>query len=112
MSAETRMQPEVFERLKSALENISWDRDSIAEYVTELDQRRHEEDIFHRLVLRDGNFGGASSAPCSVSAFSEMYDAMSVEKKAQLRRWWHEKLRRRAYYYDDLRARISWRYLV
>jgi hypothetical protein len=73
---------------------------------------RAEEDIFRRLAFRRINFGGADTGASIASAFSDLSEAMSLDDKAQLRRWWREKIRREAYHYDDLRARLSWRYLL
>jgi len=101
MSAKAKMRPDHFERLQSALEGAPWDHDSLAEYVTQLSQLG-EEDIFRRLGL------GVSKAGTS----AEMYEEMSAEKRAELRRWWHERARREAYHYEDLRTRLSWRYLL
>ena len=110
MSTETRMQPDTFEQLRSALEDTLWSHDSLAEYVTELSQQRSEEDIFRRLAFRSADCGGAGAL--SAGAFSGLYAAMSAENKTKLRRWWHEMIRREAYHYDDLGSRLSWRYLV
>jgi len=112
MSSEARMQPGPFERLRSALEDAAWNHDSLAEYVTELSQHSGEEDNFHRLAFHFANVGGVGAGALSERAFSGLYAAMSFEDKTKLRRWWHEKIRRGAYDYDDLRVRLSWRYLV
>ena len=106
------MQPDPFERLRSALEDASCNHDFLAEYVTELSRNGAEEDIFRRLAFGCAGSGGAGAGPLMVGPFSELYEAMSLEDKAELRRWWHEKVRREAYHYDDLRARLSWRYFI
>jgi hypothetical protein len=106
MNTEARMQPIALERLRSALEELPRDHDFLAEYINESQRCRNEEDIFNRLAFRDASFGAG------VSSFSEMYEPLSLEDKTELRRRWHEKNRREAYRYDDLRARLSWRYLV
>jgi hypothetical protein len=112
MSAEARLQPNAFERLRSALKDTSWSHDFVAEYVAELSRQKGEEDIFHRLAFRSANFGGTAAASSIVDDFSGLYEAMSLDDKIELRRWWHEKIRREAYNYHDLGTRLSWRYLV
>ncbi len=81
----------------------------MAEYVAELSRQKGEEDIFHRLAFRSANFGGTAAASSVVTG---LYEALSLEDKIELRRWWHEKIRREAYNYHDLGTRLSWRYLV
>ena len=98
MSPEAKMQPDAFERLRSALERQPWGHDSLAKYVSELAQDTNEEEIFRRMAF------------CGESA--DAYEALNPDDRAQLRRWWHEKIRREAYGYDDLRTRLSWRYMV
>jgi hypothetical protein len=112
MSAEARLQPNAFERLRSALKDTSWSYDFVAEYVAELSSQKGEEDIFHRLAFHSANFGGTAPASSIVSDCSELYEAMGPGDKIELRRWWHEKIRREAYNYHDLGTRLSWRYLV
>jgi hypothetical protein len=103
------MQPDPFERLRSALEEASWSHDFLAEYVTQLSPNGAEEDIFRRLAFRCVD---ADAGALILSDFSDLYEAMSLEDKAELRRCWHEKIHREAYHYDDLRERLSWRYRV
>jgi len=112
MSAEARLQPNAFERLRSALTTTSWSYDFVAEYVAELSRQKGEEDIFHRLAFRSANSGGNAAASPMVKDCSGLYEAMSLDEKFELRRWWHEKIRREAYNYHDLGTRLSWRYLV
>ena len=111
MSAEARLQPDPFARLRVALEDTAWNHDFLAEYVAELCGKKSEEDIFRRLAFRAADCDAAAAAS-GASAFSALYDGMCVEDKAELCRWWHEKIRREAYHYADLGARLSWRYLV
>jgi hypothetical protein len=102
------MQPDPFERLRSALENTAWNHDLLGEYVTELSQHKGEEDIFLRMAFRCVNLDDAgSSIP---SGCSGLYEAMSLEDRKKLCRWWHEKTRREVYQHDDLGTRLSWRY--
>jgi len=112
MSAEARLQPNAFERLRSALKDTPWSYDFVAEYVAELSRQKGEEDIFHRLAFRSANFGETAAATSVVGDCSGLYEAMALEDKIELRRWWHEKIRRQAYNYHDLGTRLSWRYLV
>jgi len=110
MSTEARMQPDTFERLRSALgDTSSWNHDFLAEYVnvTELNSHRREEDVFRRLAFRCANPSAADAEACAA-----LYEGMGPEHRAELRRWWHEKIRRQAYQYRDLGTRLSWRYLV
>jgi len=109
MSTEARMQLDPFERLRSALEEASWSHDFLAEYVSQLSPNGAEEDIFRRLAFRCVD---ADASALISSDFSDLYEAMSLEDKAELRRCWHEKIHREAYHYDDLRERLSWRYRV
>ncbi|HWF40250.1 MAG TPA: hypothetical protein VG322_17125 [Candidatus Acidoferrales bacterium] len=110
MSAEARMQPDPIERFASELEKARWDHDFLAEYVNEISKQKGEDDIFHRMALDILKTGEAGSSAATIH--SESYAAMSAEQKAALRRLWHDKIRREAYHHDDLRARLSWRYLV
>jgi hypothetical protein len=98
MGAEARMQPNALEQLRSALESRPWNHDSLAEYVSAVAQNEKEEEIFRRLVFETTNSGA--------------YESLTPDEKAQLRQWWHERTRREAYRYEDLRARLSWRYMV
>ena len=98
MSAEPKMQPDPLEQLRSALESESLSHDSLAEYVGALAQNKSENEVFLRLALR-----GRSA---------EAYGLLNPSDQAHLRQWWHDRLRREAYAYDDLRTRLSWRYLI
>jgi hypothetical protein len=110
MGSEARMQPEHLERLRLELEDTPWNRDFLAEYITEVSRQKGEEDIFYRLAFRGSTVTGpGDSIP---SGFTALYEALSPEEKAELRRWWHQKIRREAYRHDDLGRRLSWRYLV
>lgn len=112
MTAEARMQPEPFERLRSALAATSRSHEFLTEYVTRVSQQHGEEDIFHRMVLGSSTSGAPPAADSVPKDFSELYNAMPPEHKTEVRRWWHETIRREAYHHDDLRRRLSWRYLV
>jgi hypothetical protein len=112
MSAEARMRLDPFEQLSAALENVPRNHDFLAEYVRELYQSVSEEDIFRRLALCCVDFGGTIASSLSVTTASELYEALTIERRAELRRRWHENIRRESYHHDDLRARLSWRYLV
>lgn len=116
MSTEARRQPvppeqpvnrplnKPIEQLRAALEGSPWNYDFLAEYVGESQRCLQEEDVFQRLAFRgDGGSPGV---------FSQLYEPLSVEDKRELRQWWHEKIRGEAYRYDQLRARLSWRYFV
>ena len=110
MSAEARRQPDPLERIASELEKARWDHDFLAEYVNELSKHKREDDIFQRMALDILKTGEAGSSAALIR--SESYAAMSAEQKAALRRLWHDKIRREAYCHEDLRTRLSWRYLV
>jgi len=110
MSAEARMQPNPFERFALELENARWNHDFLAEYVNELSKQKHEDDIFQRMAFELPPIG--ATAPSTATILSESYEAMGAEQKVALRRLWHDKIHREAYYHEDLRARLSWRYFV
>ena len=98
MSAEARMQPDSFEQMRSTLESETWNHDSLAEYVSHVAQNRSEEEIFRRMAFRN--------------AATEAYEALQPGDQARLRQWWHDTIRREAYDHEDLRTRLSWRYMV
>ena len=100
------MQPDPIERLRSALADTPRNLDFLAEYVSELERQRNEEDIFRPLAFRDAYFGGAETGPLVLSVFSELYEPLSAGDKIEIRRWWHEKAHREAHHYDDLRMRL------
>lgn len=110
MSAEARMKPNSLERFALELENARWEHDFLAEYVNELSKHKREDDIFERMAFDLPPVGGR--APSMATIPSESYAAMSADQKAALRRLWHDKIRREAYHHEDLRARLSWQYLV
>ena len=112
MSTEARMQPDSFERLRSALEDARLSHDVLADCVSKFSANGAEEDVFRHTATRCLNSGGAGAGHSIESSFSELYEAMGLKEKAELRRWWHEKIRCEAYRYEDLRARLSWRYLI
>ena len=98
MSAEARMQPDAFEQLRSTLESEAWNHDSLAEYVSDVAQNRSEEEIFRRMAFRN--------------AAAEAYEALQPGDQVQLRQWWHDRIRREAYDHEDLKTRLSWRFMV
>lgn len=111
MSPEAKMQPDPMERFRSELENARWNFEFLANYVSEVSQQKREEDIFHRMAFQLPDLSENASTP-RVSALSELYEATSPQQKAELRRWWHDRIRREVYRHDDLRTRLSWRFLV
>ena len=111
-----RMQPNSFEQLRSSFESASWTHDFLADYVNEVGRQVREDDIFQRMAFRCASVSGIDNGGMeNVAAFdsvSRLYEAMSPEEKAALRQWWHDKARREAYNYEDLRTRLSWRFFV
>ena len=93
MSAEPRMQPDAFEQIRSTLESEAWNHDSLAEYVSDVAQSRGEEEIFRRMAFRN--------------TAAEAYEALQPDDQARLRQWWHDRIRREAYDYEDLGTRLS-----
>ena len=51
MSAEARMQPDRTHRLRSSLIERTWSYDLLSEYVSQLSQNKHEEEIFDLLAF-------------------------------------------------------------
>jgi len=76
--------------------------------VRELELRRQEEDVFLRLAFQNAG-GGAyrGTGPFVVIVVSELYEPIDAERKLEIRQWWHEKVRREANQFDDLRMRLS-----
>jgi len=109
MSTQPKLQPDLFERMKKALEDAPRNCDSLSEYVGELERHRHEEDIFRRLAFQNTSGSGpyAAGGTFIVSVFSELYEPLDAERRLEIRRWWHEKMRREADQFADLRARLS-----
>ncbi len=104
MSAEAKRQPDMFEQVKSAVETASsnyGNYDFLAEYVNGLGYHGQEEDLFRRLAFRSIDL-----------RLPKLYEEMSLDDKAALCQWWHEKMRQEAYRHEDLRARLSWRFFV
>jgi hypothetical protein len=96
------------ERLKRALNRVSWDHDFLAAYVRELEHRRAEHDIFRRFAFRDA---GDSEAHSSGNSFitgvaSELYAPLDEETKSEVRRWWHAKAQWEAAQFNDLKERL------
>ena len=108
MSAQTKLQPDPFERLKKILEDTPRDYGFLAEYVGELEHNRVEEDIFLRLAFENASVGGAhdGTGPFIVSIVSELYEPLDPDRKLEIRRWWHDKMRGEVNQFDDLRARL------
>ena len=112
MSTKASMQPDAYGQLRSALASALRSHELLAEYVTELGLHRSEEEIFRRLAFRAGTSAEADAGSSIASGLPELYETMSVGAKNELRQWWHEEIRREAYQHEDLRKRLSWRYLV
>lgn len=112
MSTKASMQPDAYGQVRSALAGALRNHELLAEYVTELGLHRSEEDIFRRLAFRAANAAEADAGSSIASGLPELYEAMSTEAKNELRQWWHEEIRREAYQHEDLRKRLSWRYLI
>ena len=102
MSAQPKLQPDDFERLKKILDDAPRDYGFLAEYVGELEHGRDEEDIFLRLAFE---YRGADRL--IVSVVSELYEPHDAERKLEIRQWWHEKVRSEANQFDELRTRLS-----
>jgi hypothetical protein len=105
----TTAQPQLdpVERLKSTLNDAPRNREFLTRYVTEAERHRHEEDVFLRLAFDNATPGGVGSGPWIVSVVSELYEPLNPEQKAEVRRWWHEKMGREANQYESLRTRLS-----
>lgn len=107
--AESNMQP-YLERLKQALADAPRSREFLSEYVRELEMHRREEDIFIRLAFRDASAGGAFGRGDThiTSVYSELYDrSLDANQKREIRLWWHDRVRREAEGFADLRARLA-----
>jgi len=105
-----KLQPDPFEQLKMTLEDAPRGYGFLAEYVKELEQHQHEEDIFIHLAFEKASAGGAFSSRGSssiVSVFSELYDPLDAEHKLEIRGWWHEMVRGKANRFNDLKTRLS-----
>jgi hypothetical protein len=104
-----KLQPDDFERLKTILQDAPRGYGFLAGYVGELEHDRDEEDIFLRLAFENASAGGAfhGTGPFVVSVRSELYEPLDAKRKLEIRRWWHEMVRREANQLDDLRARLS-----
>jgi len=111
MNNEARMQGDRAQLLGSCLVERAWSYDFLAEYVSQLSQDKHEHEIFHLLAFRQTN-PNEVAAQVIPDDLSKLYESASSEEKINLRRHWHDEARREAFKHDDLRARISWRYLV
>jgi hypothetical protein len=109
MSTEAKMQYDLFSQLKTSLEDAPRDQIFLASYVKELEKVRNEEDIFIRLGLGNASVGGVSrgTGPYIVSVVSELYEPLEAAQKIEIRKWWHDKLRREAEQSQDLRTRLA-----
>jgi hypothetical protein len=96
-------EPDPSERLKRVLNRVSWDHDSLARYVRELEHHRTEEDIFRRLAFRDA---GDNADSFVTNLVSELYDPLNAESKSEVQRWWHAKVQWEAARFDDLKERL------
>ena len=111
MNKEARMQGDGAQLLRSRLVERAWSYDLLAEYVSQLSQDKREDEIFHLLAFRRTN-PNEIAAQVTPDDLSNLYESASLEEKINLRTHWHDEARRQAFKHDDLRARISWRYLV
>jgi len=102
------MQSDPFDQLKSSLDTPR-DYAFLAKYVRELELRRHEEEIFRRLAFENVQYGGAyaGSGTFIVSVVSELYEPLDAERKAETRRWWHDKVRQEANKFEDLKGQLT-----
>ena len=109
MGAQAKMQSDAFEQLKRTLEDAPRDYAFLAEYVRELELHRKEEDVFLRLAFRNASVGGAHhrTGTFVVIVVSELYEPLDADHRLEVKRWWHEKVRREANQFDDLRTRLS-----
>jgi hypothetical protein len=106
------MQPDLLERLRSALLDRSWSHDFLETYVSRVDEDRHEEEIFCLLAFRSEDLRPPAAGGFAGRNLWDSYEAVSSIAKLDLRQSWHERVRCEAFRYDDLRARLSWRYYV
>jgi len=109
VSTQAKMQPGPFEQLKAILEDASWNHDSLADYVRELERHAKEDDVFLRLAFENASSGGGAYSGRGLlitSVVSELYEPLDADHKLEIRRWWHEKVRRETNQFDDLRARL------
>ena len=109
MSTQPKLQPDHLQKLKKTLEDAPRNYDFLSEYVRELEICRKEEDIFLRLAFRNSSGGGSyrGTGPFIVSVVSEVYEPLDAERKLEIRRWWHEKVRGEANQVDDLKMRLT-----
>lgn len=109
MSTEPKMQPDLFEQLRTSLEDVPQCYAFLADYVRELEKFRNEEDVFIRLGVGNASVGGQTrgTGPYAVSVFSELYEPLDADQKIAIRKWWHERMRTEAGQFTDLRTRLS-----
>lgn len=101
--------PDPFARLKAALDAAlrDYNFDFLASYVSERELHRDEEDTFIRLGLANLRFGGVSGSAHIDSYRSQVYDLLDPEQRIEMRRWWHEMVRREAEAFADLNSRLA-----
>jgi len=104
MSTKAKMQMDPSQGLMSCLAARAWNHDLLAEYVSQLSRNKHEEEIFRLLAFRQTN--------PACEDLLKLYERASFEEKTNLRRQRHDEAHREAFKHDDLRALLSWRYLV
>ncbi|MGB7436418.1 MAG: hypothetical protein WBR26_05580 [Candidatus Acidiferrum sp.] len=107
MGTQAKMESDPLELLKVTLEDTPRGRTLLGEYVRELELYRQEEDTFLRLAFRDARYGGAGAGPFVVSIVSQLYEPLGPGQKLEVRRWWHDKIRREAERFSDLKERIA-----
>ncbi len=110
MSTQAKLQGDPFEQLKTALAHAPRGYAFLAGYVGELEHNRSEEDVFIRLAFENASAGGSfpsQGGSFIVSVFSELYEPLDAERKLEIRRWWHEKVRGEANQFPDLKGRLS-----
>jgi hypothetical protein len=109
VSAQPKLQPDDFERLKKILKDAPRGYGFLAEYVGGLEHNQNEEDVFLRLAFQNASAGGAyrGSDRLIVSVVSELYEPLDAARKLEIRQWWHEKVRSEANQFDELRTRLS-----
>jgi hypothetical protein len=102
----TAMSAEQIERLKIEISDAPRNRALLDDYVTELERHRREEDVFRRLAFENVTPGGVISGPFVVSVYSELYEPLGAEERKEVRKWWHQLMKREASAFQDLRARL------
>jgi hypothetical protein len=106
-----KMQMNFFEQLRASLDSASWTHDFLADYVNELGRQNREDDIFQRMAFQCAS-KAANADVGALEDVSRLYETLGPEAQTELRQWWHDKARREAYNFEDLRTRLSWRFFV